>query len=72
MSTLLAAIVTLNPLGRDVIDLAFFSGEALSRNIWGPIALIAMVIMAFMIVLEWRVRTLIFQSPCARHDDRLN
>jgi hypothetical protein len=42
-----------------VIDLAFFSGEALSRNIWGPIALAAMLIMALMIVLEWRIRTLI-------------
>ena len=59
ISTLLAAIVTLNPLGLDVIDLAFFSGEALSRNIWGPIALTAMAIMALLIVLEWRIRTLI-------------
>jgi hypothetical protein len=62
ISTLLAAIVTLNPLGLDVIDLAFFSGEALSRNIWGPIALAAMAIMALMIVLEWRIRTLILTS----------
>ncbi len=62
VSTLLAAIVTLNPLGLDVIDLAFFSGEALSRNIWGPIALAAMLIMALMIVLEWRIRTLILTS----------
>jgi hypothetical protein len=59
ISTLLAALVTLNPLGLDVIDLAFFSGEALSRNIWGPIALTAMAIMALMILLEWRIRTLI-------------
>jgi hypothetical protein len=58
VSTLLAATVTLNPLGFDVIDPAFFSGEALSRNIWGPIALAAMLIMARMIVLEWRIRTL--------------
>jgi hypothetical protein len=59
MSALLAALVTLNPLGLDVIYLAFFSGEALSRNIWGPIALTAMVIMALMILLEWRIRALI-------------
>jgi len=62
VSTLLAAIVTLNPLGLDVIDLAFFSGEVRSRNIWGPIALAAMLIMALMIVLEWRIRTLILTS----------
>jgi hypothetical protein len=59
VSTLLAAIATLNPLGLNVIDLAFFSGEALSCNVWGPIALAAMLVMALMIVLEWRIRTLI-------------
>jgi hypothetical protein len=62
VSTLLAAIVTLNPLGLDVIELALFCGEALSRNIWGPVALAAMLIMAPMIVLEWRIRTLILTS----------
>ena len=41
---LLAAVITLNPLGIDVIHAAFFSGEALSRNIWGSIALTGMAI----------------------------
>jgi hypothetical protein len=34
MSTLLAAIAALSPLGREVIYAAFYSNEALSRNIW--------------------------------------
>jgi hypothetical protein len=56
MSMLLAAVVVLNPLGLDVIHAAFFSGEALSRSIWGPIALTCMAIMVLIPVLEWRVR----------------
>jgi hypothetical protein len=53
---LLAAVVVLNPLGLDVIHAAFFSSEALSRGIWGPIALTCMAIMALIVVLEWRIR----------------
>ena len=53
---LLAAVVVLNPLGADVIYAAFFSGESLSRSIWGPIALAGMAIMALIVVLEWRTR----------------
>ena len=54
---LLAAMVGLNPLGLDVIHAAFFSGEALSRNIWGPIALTGMAILALIVALEWLIRT---------------
>ena len=53
---LLAALVVLNPLGLDVIHAAFFSGESLSRSIWGPIALTCMAVMALLVVLEWRIR----------------
>jgi Na+-transporting methylmalonyl-CoA/oxaloacetate decarboxylase beta subunit len=53
---LLAAAVALNPLGLDVIYAAFFSNEALSRSIWGPIALTGMAIMALIVMLEWRIR----------------
>jgi len=51
---LLAAVV--NPLGLDMIHAAFFSGEALSRNIWQPIALVAFAMLLIMIALEWFVR----------------
>ena len=57
ISALLAAAVALNPLGLDVVYAAFFSGEALSRNIWGPIALIGMAIIALTVLLEWLIRT---------------
>jgi len=53
---LLAAVITLNPLGIDVIHAAFFSGEALSRNIWGSIALTGMAITVLIILLEWGTR----------------
>jgi predicted S18 family serine protease len=53
---LLAAVLALNPIGLDVIYAAFFSGEALSRNIWGPIALTGMAVAALAILLEWRTR----------------
>jgi hypothetical protein len=56
---LLAAILALSPLGRDVIYAAFFSSEALSRNIWESIALTAMAIAALIVLLEWWTRKFI-------------
>ena len=58
---LIAAIVTLNPLGLDIIHPAFFSSEALSRNIWGPIALTGIAIMALIVLLEWLIRKFIIK-----------
>ena len=58
---LIAAVVALNPLGLDIFRLAFFAGEALSRNIWGPIALTGMAIMAFTVSLEWLIRKFIIK-----------
>jgi hypothetical protein len=52
----LAAVAVLNPLGQDIIYAAFFSGEQLSRNIWQPIALGAILILALLIALEWWIR----------------
>jgi hypothetical protein len=65
---LLAAVLALNPIGLDVISAAFLSGEALSRNIWGPIALTGMAIAALVIVLDWR-NSIHRKSPCTRHQD---
>jgi hypothetical protein len=58
---LLAAILAINPLGIDVIYAAFFSNEALSRNIWGPIALTGIAAMALIVLLEWRMRVFILK-----------
>jgi hypothetical protein len=53
---LLAAVLALSPLGREVIYLSFFSNEALSRSISQPIALTAIAIAALVVLLEWRLR----------------
>jgi hypothetical protein len=55
----LAAVMALNPLGLDVISAAFFSGEALSRDIWGPIVLTGIAIAALIVLLEWAIRKFI-------------
>ena len=56
MTLLLLLAAVLNPLGLDMIHAAFFSGEALSRNIWQPIALIAFAMLLIIIALEWFIR----------------
>ncbi|MDA9506481.1 hypothetical protein XI09_17965 [Bradyrhizobium sp. CCBAU 11386] len=59
ISMLVSLILTLSPLGRDIVESAFFAGEALSRNIWAPIALTIFAVMAAVILLEWLIRTYI-------------
>jgi hypothetical protein len=59
ISVLISLVATLSPLGRDIVDAAFFAGEALSRNIWAPIALTIFAIMAAVILAEWLIRTYI-------------
>jgi hypothetical protein len=53
------AAIVLNPLGMDVIQAAFFSSEALSRDIWGPIVLTGIAIAALIVMLEWGTRKFI-------------
>ena len=55
----LAAVTTLNPLGIEVIRAAFFSSQALSRDIWRPITLTGMAIAVLIVLLEWRIRKFI-------------
>ncbi|MBR0783214.1 hypothetical protein [Bradyrhizobium iriomotense] len=61
ISMLVSLILTLSPLGREIIESAFFAGEALSRNIWAPIALTIFAIMAAVILIEWLIRAYIFK-----------
>lgn len=56
ISMLVSLVLTLSPLGRDIVKSAFFAGEALSRNIWAPIALAIFAIMAAAILSEWLIR----------------
>jgi hypothetical protein len=54
---LLAAFLAFNPVSIGIIGVAFFSGEALALDFWGPIALTGMAAMALIVLLEWRIRT---------------
>jgi hypothetical protein len=56
---LLAIIVILSPLGQEVIHDAFFSGEALSRNITQPLFFIGLGLLLLIGALEWLVRLII-------------
>jgi hypothetical protein len=62
----LAAVIAFNPIGIDAIHAAFISNEALSRNIWGPIALTGIAMMASTILLEWGTRKFIISRRARR------
>jgi hypothetical protein len=59
ISLLLAIAAIVSPLGREVIHNAFFSGEALSRNIAQPLFFMGLGIAVLVGVIEWLVRTII-------------
>lgn len=52
----IAAVAMLNPVGLDFLRSAFFSNEALSRNIARPIVLMAAAILVALIAVEWWLR----------------
>jgi hypothetical protein len=56
---LLAVLVVISPLGREIIHDVFFSGEALSRNIAGFLVEIGLCIVVLIAALEWVVRLII-------------
>jgi hypothetical protein len=59
ISLLLAVFVIISPLGREIIHDAFFSGEALSRNIAQALLYIGLAILFVIGVIEWLVRLII-------------
>jgi hypothetical protein len=56
ITIVLAAIVILNPVGLDILNAAFFSNEQLSKGIWQPIATVAILLLLFLICIEWFIR----------------
>ena len=56
---LLAIAIIVSPLGREVIHNAFFSGEALSRNIAQPLFFMGLGIAVLIGAIEWLIRTII-------------
>ena len=61
ISLLIAAIVALNPIGLDFLRSAFWSNEALTRNIALPIVLVAAAIAVLAAVTEWLVRAIVLK-----------
>ena len=61
ISLLLAAIVSLNPVGLDFLRSAFLADEALTRNIARPIVLTGLAIMVLAGVVEWLVRAFVLK-----------
>jgi hypothetical protein len=61
MSLLLVALAALNPVGLDFIQTALFSNEQLSRNIAGPIVLMALAILCALALVEFVVRMLLLR-----------
>jgi flagellar biogenesis protein FliO len=59
ISILLGVLAAASPLGREVFHDAFFSGEALSRNIAQPLFFMALALLALIVAAEWLVRLLI-------------
>jgi hypothetical protein len=53
--------VAVVPPGRDLIEGAFFSGEALTRNIARPIVMVGFGTLAIFIVLEWWLRSVLYR-----------
>ena len=59
ISLLLAVLVVISPLGREIIHDAFFSGEALSRSIAQFMVYVGLSGMALIAVIEWLVMMII-------------
>lgn len=56
---LIAALILLNPFSFDLINAAFFSNEALSRNIAQPLLMMVLGVLALLIACEWLIRMLL-------------
>ena len=59
ITAVLGTVIALVPSGRDMIAGAFFSNEALTRNIAQPIVAIGIGIFGVLAVIEWYVRNLL-------------
>jgi len=59
ISTALAIVLAINPIGLSFLHSAFVSNEALSRNIAQPLVFTAIVALVALGLLEWWVGTVI-------------
>jgi hypothetical protein len=65
ISLLLIVLTALNPVGLDFIRTALWSGEQLSRNIAGPIALMVLVVLLALALIEFSVRLVLMRGAAA-------
>jgi hypothetical protein len=61
ISVVVGTVAALMPPGRDFIEGALFSSEALTRNIAQPIVVIGFGILGIVAVVEWYVRNLLYR-----------
>jgi hypothetical protein len=59
ISLLLAVLIVISPVGREIIHDAFYSGEALSRSIAQFLVYIGLGAAVLITALEWLVRLII-------------
>jgi len=55
VTTALAVVLAINPIGWDFLYTAFYSSEALARDIARPLVFAAMLILAVLALLEWLI-----------------
>ena len=56
ITTAIAAVLALNPLGLEIFHSAFLAGEGLARGIWQPLYLTALAVAALCIGAEALIR----------------
>ena len=61
ISLLLIVLAVLNPIGLDFMSQALFSNEQLSRNIAGPIVLMALAGLGALALVEFVVRNVLLR-----------
>ena len=71
ITTVIGIVIALVPPGRDMIEGAFFSSEALTRNIARPLVMIGIGILAAIAVVEWYVRSFLHRrrQPAANNSN---
>jgi hypothetical protein len=66
ITLILAVLVAISPLGREVLGGAFVSGEQLSRSISQFMLAVGLAILAGLALLEWLAKWLVTRRRAAR------
>jgi hypothetical protein len=66
ITLILAVLVAISPLGREVLEGAFVSGEQLSRSISQFMLAVGLAMLAGLALLEWLAKWLLTRRRAAR------